>query len=194
MILCHSYFMSFEEKPQKSTDLENGERRKLIIEEAQKERLVLSNALASRIIGYVKDHIPKSIQNIASNILNFTVIANFKMGAEAVIGKTSTGEELSPKDRIIYGLIVATSLVGYSLLTHGATTGNRNELEMSAGSFTVSWGLFLSRMGPALIRDTREIAEMQNKTELVAFLTTIEKVLETINYQNIKQLIKNQLN
>lgn len=168
---------------------EQAEKRENVIENARKGRLELLGDVSRRIIKSVDDKIPQNVKNLMSHAIDFTVMANVKMGTEAIKGKTLSGEELNTKDRIMYGLIVTTSITAYGLSAYAASEGD-TEMLMPAGEFYLaSCVLFVAQKGPQLIKNLKNVAERYEKDSLVKFFTAFEKIIDKYGYENLIKLI-----
>ncbi|MFA5999839.1 MAG: hypothetical protein WC783_02570 [Candidatus Paceibacterota bacterium] len=182
--------MNSKETPPTPVNLENVEGRKRIIEEAREGRLALSNSIISRVIGYVRDHIPKPILSLASKAANFTPVGPIKMGTEAILGRTAVGEKVNTKNRIMYGLVAATSLAAHGLLAYGVARRDVGALKSGAELYATSWAIFIAQISPELVINARELAERYNQPELVKFFTSVEAVFKKYGYENMRILLQ----
>lgn len=165
------------------------ETKEQVMERSRAERFGILGGVLKRITGTINAHVPKSIQNSISTGANFFV-GSYKMGGEAVVGKTLAGKKLSPKDRIMYSLISTTGIAFQGLSAYGATHGNMEMIQAGLASYTASWILFGVQTAPEIISNLKELAQTANKPELVKLFTSVEKIFEKFGYDNAKKLVE----
>ena len=175
-------------------EIEKNEERKNIIENAREGRFKILGNVSKRVSSYTEKYLPeetkKKILSISSNVLDFTPISAVKMGTEAVKGKTFVGEELSLKDRIMYGLIVTSNLAFYGLTAYGISKGgDMDAIKLGAGFHVSSWVFLASQKGPELIQAAQNLATKYNMEPLNKFFIAFEKIVEKYGYKNLTKLI-----
>lgn len=122
------------------------------MERAQEGRVRVLDSFLARLREEIDKKIPPEVQRSISSAADLTPIVNsYKMSLEAATGKTAAGERLSPRDRILYSLIVGTNLGAAGL----ATAGN---FKMAGASYGASWVLFALQRGPNMAKDVKEMA------------------------------------
>jgi hypothetical protein len=166
------------EKPSLET-LEPNEAQKKVIEGAQDERLKLKF-----------DTFIKTIKLAIHLFETTTPVGNFKMGAEAIRGKRYlTGEELSKKDRIMYGLIVLHSSIYATLLGYGLIKGDPNAIMLSAPVYAITVGLTIAGKRQQVKEDIPESVKKYGDS-LNEQLIASKKAIEEYGQENVKKLIE----
>ena len=176
------------EKPKITPD--NNPEKQEIIENAEVGRLKLLGDMFKRLGECVNERVPKSVQNTISHTLDFTIIAMVKMATEAFKGKTLAGQKLNAKDRIMYGLIVATGLFSYILGAYGVREWDREVLKYAAGIHVTSWVLLGLQKGPQLVDSGLELAKQYNIEPLIKFFGSMKKIIEKYGDDNFRKLIE----
>ncbi|MFZ3011945.1 MAG: pre-toxin TG domain-containing protein [Minisyncoccia bacterium] len=166
------------EKPSLETENPN-ENRDKIMEKAQEERLKLKFDVFLKTV------------KLAIHFLEVTTpIGNFKMGAEAMLGKRFlTGEELSKKDRIMYGLIVLHSSIYATLLGYGLIKGDPNAIMLSAPVYAITVGLTIAGKRQQVKEDIPESVKKYGDS-LNEQLIASKKAIEEYGQENVKKLIE----
>lgn len=165
--------MEFKKPTIKETPLEDhsfetaepNETKKNVIEKAKKERFKLAFDVSLRLL------------KLASHAIDLTPIGNLKMGTEAILGKTSTGEKLNTKDRIMYSLILLHSFIYTTLLGYGILKGDVNAVMLSAPVYAITVGLTMKQKGPQIKKDIPEFIK-KHVDLLNEHLVNSKKIIE----------------
>lgn len=164
-------------KPRTETPEEQNTKKE-IIEKAQDERLKLRLDVLKRLL------------KLLLHGIEMTPVGNFTMGTEAIRGKKLfTGEELSRKDRIMYGLIILHSSIYSTLLTYGIIKGNTNAVMLSAPIYAVTTGLFIIQKRHEVKKDIPESIKKYGDSINEQLLAS-KKAIEEYGYEKTKELIE----
>ena len=175
-----------QEKPEENLTLENQEAKNEVKEKFREGRLDILKNKFSTMKDAINKKVPQSLQNLISTGLDKTIISGPKMAVEAYVGKTVSGEELTPTDRVLYGLIAGANMASYALTGYAASTGDTDYLKTAGILYAGHWALFGVQRIPKIIRDLANLAE---KYKFIETKNTLNKINDMIK----KYGISNQL-
>jgi hypothetical protein len=204
-----------EERPEKSVVLmaaaesgmnrneEEVSREKMeVMETARQERLAILNSVFARVKGTIEkakekmvpvmapvkekidEHVPKPAQEIMSQLMD---VSSIKMYTEASRGKTLTGKELSPKDRVLSALIAGTNDIAKLLFFQAARSGNTEYAKLGSIAYGASWALLLVKNGPKIMQNLKELASYYGFGEASPVLARAEATFSQYGYSHLEE-------
>jgi hypothetical protein len=204
-------FLNAENKPEeeKSLDLmamaesgmnriekEDSPEKMEIMEKSRQERLGILGSVFTRVKGTmemakgkmapikagINEKIPMPAQELISQMMD---VSSIKMYTEAGRGKTLTGKELSPKDRILSALIAGTNDIAKGLFFYAASSGNADYAKLGSIAYGASWALLLAKNGPKMMQNLKELAEYYNFSDASPVLVRVGAAFDQYGYNNI---------
>ena len=152
---------------------------------------------AERMAAFVDSIGGKKLAEMAANI---SPLGTVTTGVSAARGKTFSGEHLTLRDRLIYGLVCTASSLCYGLLTYGIARGSPTALTLSAASGAVSWSIYSVQEGGKLgaktvrkllpvIEKSIKVAGELNMDKAAAFLEGVQKVIKRVGEDMVEAIV-----
>lgn len=154
-----------------------------VMEGAREGRLAILRDFFARLGARIDEKIPKPVQRIASAAVDMTVVSSYKMAAEAIRGKTVTGEVLDAKNRALYGLIAGTNGLAWGLAAAG-------EIKIAGMSYAASWLLFAAQRTPKVFRDLAEIAYKKDMPSIAVFIERAQRAFSKTSRKDTEAIQK----
>lgn len=131
----------------------------------------------------------KTAIQIWSQAADWTIVSSFKMGTEAIIGKTAAGNNLSWKERILYGASVSLTALSYALWWYAAYSWDPSYAIVWSKTYAGSrWFFLLAKSKQTLdaLHDFANAHSIQSLKRLLKkyddiFANTSDKELEEID-------------
>lgn len=169
--------------------------KKELMESAREGRLgILGNAFtraadtiksAKEKAGEIKDSLPEPAQELMSQIMD---VSSVKMYTEAVRGKTLTGKELSPKDRVLSAMIAGTHDISRGLFLYAANSGNPDYAKLGSIAYGASWALLMAKNGPKMLHNLKELASYYHLNDAGLVLARAGSAFDRHGYANLPQV------
>lgn len=164
------------------------EQRREVIESAQVGRMHLLKGVLNRVTSYVDDNLHPAVKKTTKSVLGFTVVGNIERGKVALLGKDLSGERVTNQERILAGLVVASSILFYGLVGYGTAAGSTDALHASGVVYTGSIPLLLAQMTPKLMTNARTVAELSGNQKILNFLDKTESLFSRVGYGKIQNM------
>lgn len=164
------------------------EQRREVIELAQVGRTHILKGALERVTSYVDDNLHPAVKKTTKSVLGFTVVGNIERGKVAISGKDLSGERVTNQERILAGLVVASSILFYGLVGYGTAAGSTDALHASGIVYTGSIPLLLAQMTPKLMTNARTFAELAGNQKILNFLDKTESLFTKVGYGKIQSM------
>ncbi len=167
--------------------------KKAIMEGAHQERQEIVQGSFDRLIKSAYDKVPQSAKSLMSHGLNnLPIIAETKMTAEVIFGKTLSGKELSNNDRILQLVTAALASLSNVLIYY---TAHNESVAAGLGAAVargVAWVPYLYLAGDEAFDNLKNIAEKCNLPKVKVFIEKAEKFKVKIQERAAKDKLKEE--
>ncbi|NTU98555.1 hypothetical protein HGA64_00920 [Candidatus Falkowbacteria bacterium] len=135
----------------------------------------------------INKKIPMQVQVLASMT---TEVSTIVLYAQAIRGKNSLNEKISPKERLLAILSGGLNDIAKLLLALAATTGNAEYAKLGATVYGASWVTLLAKNGREILHILKYIANCFELKEVSDLMAKSEETLEQYGYDNLENILE----
>lgn len=134
--------------------------------------------------------IKKWAMHVWSQAADWTIVSSFKMGTEAIIGKTAAGSKLSSKERALYGASVSLTALSYALWSYAVYTGDPTYAFIGWKTYMGSRWFFLLAKSKQTLNMLHHFADTYNIKSLKKLLTKYDGIFANMSNKELEDIDK----
>jgi len=127
---------------------------------------------------------------IWSQAADWTIVSSFKMGAEAIVGKTAAGSKLSSKERALYGASVSLTALSYALWSYAIYTGDATYALVWWKIYAWSRWFFLLAKSKQTLNVLHDFANAHNIQSLKKLLKKYDDIFASTSDKELEDIDK----
>jgi hypothetical protein len=132
----------------------------------------------------------KSLVQVGSQAADWTIVSSFKMGTEAIVGKTAAGSKLSSKERALYGASVSLTALSYALWSYAVYTGDPTYALLWWKTYAGSRWFFLLAKSKQTLDALHGFANAHNIQSLKKLLKKYDDIFASASDKELEEIDK----
>lgn len=134
--------------------------------------------------------IKKTAIHIWSQAADRTIISSFKMGTEALVGKTAAGSKLSAQERLLYGASVSLTALSYALWSYAFYAGDPTYAVVWWKTYIWSRWFFLAAKSKQTLAALHVFAEKYDVQSLKKLLYKYDALFTNVTDKQLEDIDK----
>lgn len=138
----------------------------------------------------IRPKIKKTGMQVWSQAADWTIVSSFKMGTEAILGKTAAWVELSAQERTLYGASVSLTALSYALWSYAIYTGDATYALIWWKTYVWSRWFFLAAKSKQTLDALHIFAEKYNIQSLKKLLKKYDTIFSHTTNKQLEDIDK----
>lgn len=128
--------------------------------------------------------------HVWSQAADWTIVSSFKMGVEAIVGKTAAGSKLSSKERVLYSASVSLTALSYALWSYAIYTGDPTYALVWWKTYAWSRWFFLLAKSKQTLDALHDFANAHNIQSLKKLLKKYDDIFASTSDKELEEIDK----